>query len=272
LKGGTSLSKGYGLIERFSEDVDVLVQPTRGDSAKSREQLLGEMTEAVARALEVPWEPARASGRGRGAHRADLLLYPRVVRAAVTVPVEDRGVLLETGFVDGEWPAEMVSLTPMLCAPLDLDPREYEDTAPFSMRALKPMRTLLEKLSLLHHAAMSFQADGAGDERCGRHYYDVYRLLDDAATRRALDNRERFSLIVKEMGAISTTQYGGWSERPSEGYARSPAFAAPRNAPLYAWLAERYGDAATLLPASTSGSWPSFARVLGRVERYSDLL
>ena len=36
LKGGTSLSKGYELIERFSEDVDILIQPAKGDSAKSR--------------------------------------------------------------------------------------------------------------------------------------------------------------------------------------------------------------------------------------------
>ena len=28
-KGGTSLSKGYGLIDRFSEDVDLAIHPTR---------------------------------------------------------------------------------------------------------------------------------------------------------------------------------------------------------------------------------------------------
>ena len=37
LKGGTSLSKGYELIERFSEDVDILIQPAKGDSRKARE-------------------------------------------------------------------------------------------------------------------------------------------------------------------------------------------------------------------------------------------
>ena len=29
LKGGTSLSKGYGLIDRFSEDIDILIHPTQ---------------------------------------------------------------------------------------------------------------------------------------------------------------------------------------------------------------------------------------------------
>ena len=47
LKGGTSLSKGYELIERFSEDVDILIQPAKGDSAKSRERLLKTIAEHV---------------------------------------------------------------------------------------------------------------------------------------------------------------------------------------------------------------------------------
>ncbi len=272
LKGGTSLSKGYGLIERFSEDVNVLVQPASGDSAKSREGTLGKMTIEVARSLDMDWLQARKPGRGKRAHRADVLRYPRVVRAAVAVPVENRGVLLETGFAEGEWPSEMVSLTPMLCEPLELDPDEYEDTAPFQVRALKPMRTLLEKLSLLHHAATCHARDATGDQRCGRHYYDVYRLLDHAATRSALADRARFHRIVDEMGSISTAQYGGWSARPDDGYAHSPAFATPRNAELHTWLEQRYNDAAELLPATTGGRWPSFARALARVKHHAQLL
>jgi len=46
-----------------------------------------------------------------------VLAYPRVVRSAVGVPVEDRGVLLETGYAGGEWPAEMVAVAPLLSAP-----------------------------------------------------------------------------------------------------------------------------------------------------------
>ncbi len=47
-KGGTSLSKGYNLIDRFSEDVDILVNPAKDDSAKSREDLLLAMTAVAA--------------------------------------------------------------------------------------------------------------------------------------------------------------------------------------------------------------------------------
>ena len=273
LKGGTSLSKGYELIERFSEDVDILIQPAKGDSAKSRERLLKTIAEHVAHTLDVEWLPAREPGRGKTPHRADVLSYPRVVRSAVAIPVEDRGVLLETGYAGGEWPSEMVTLTPMLCEPLGLDPSDYEDTMPFDVRALLPMRTLLEKISLLHHVATHYVQDATvADQRCGRHYYDIYRLLDHAPTRAALEDRGQFERVLSEMQVISATHYAGWTERPPGGYASSPAFEPPIDSELRAWLQARYGDAATLMPAKTSGQWPSFGQVLKRISEHARLL
>jgi Nucleotidyl transferase AbiEii toxin, Type IV TA system len=172
LKGGTSLSKGYELIERFSEDVDILIQPARDDSAKSRERLLQTITEHVAHTLDIDWLPAREPGRGKTPHRADVLSYPRVVRSAVAIP-EDRG---------------------------------------------------------------------------------------------------QFERVLSEMQVISATHYAGWTERPSDGYASSPAFEPPIDSELRAWLQARYGDAATLMPAKTSGQWPSFGQVLKRISEHSRLL
>lgn len=46
-KGGTSLSKGYGLIERFSEDIDILVVADAGSSTAQCEAKLLRITKAV---------------------------------------------------------------------------------------------------------------------------------------------------------------------------------------------------------------------------------
>lgn len=34
LKGGTSLSKGFGIIERFSEDIDIQIHPSENENVK----------------------------------------------------------------------------------------------------------------------------------------------------------------------------------------------------------------------------------------------
>jgi hypothetical protein len=272
-KGGTSLSKGYNLIERFSEDVDILVNPAKDDSARSREHLLLAMTGRVATELGVESIAARDPGRGKFAHRADVLVYPRLPRRrTVVMPIEDRGVLLETGFAGGNWPTEMVEVTPILCRPLGIDPAEFDDTAAFSIPALKPARTLLEKLSLLHHVAQAHERGETPDVRCGRHYYDIYRLLNHAPTRKVLDDREEFSRIMSEMEQISAQHFGTWEPRPSSGYGQSPAFVPPDGSELFGWLAARYRDSAGLLPAKVTGSWPSFGKVLQRVAAHRELL
>ena len=272
-KGGTSLSKGYGLIDRFSEDVDVLVQPASGDSAKTREELLAEMAAGVAHDLKVGLTEARPPGRGRRPHRADILSYPRVIGSTLAIPLEDRGVLLEVGYAGGEWPAEMVTLRPMLCDPLAIAPGDYDDTDPFDVRALLPARTLLEKVSLLHHLATRFNEDAvAADQRFGRHYYDVYQLLGHEPTRSELEDRPRFNRILSEMQVISATHYGGWTERPSPGYAASLAFDPAVGSEIRAWLERAYADAAGLMPARVQGQWPSFGQVLKRVAEFRELL
>jgi hypothetical protein len=272
-KGGTSLSKGYALIERFSEDVDILIQPAKGDSARARENLLAELALDVANRLGLNRHEARPPGRGRSPHRADILIYPRLIKGGPAVPLEDRGVLLETGYAGGEWPAEMVTLCPLLCEPLGIGPGEFDDTDPFDVRALHPARTLVEKLSLLHHVATRFAEDAVpSDDRFGRHYYDIYKLLDDSAVRKALEDRPQFARILDDMQVVSARHYGGWTDRPEEGYAASLAFSAERGSELRHWLEDRYGDAAGLMPASVSGSWPSFGQVVKRVQDHRDLL
>lgn len=56
-KGGTSLSKGYRLVERFSEDIDVLVLP--GDRGRgSTDRLMKEMGEAAAAGIGAAAAPS----------------------------------------------------------------------------------------------------------------------------------------------------------------------------------------------------------------------
>jgi hypothetical protein len=272
-KGGTSLSKGYHLIERFSEDVDILITPHAGDSAKTRETLLANISATVAEKLDVDLLEARDPGRGRHPHRADILAYTRSVPSTIEVPGEPRGVLLETGYAGGDWPVEMVTITPLLNAPLGIAPGEYADTDAFNVRALAPARTLLEKVSLLHNLASGWTPDaGAAQRRCGRHYYDIHQLLDHAPTRKALEDRAHFAVMVTETQRLTDKHFGGGHPRPDGGFAAGPAFRSPKNSDLHGWLASSYSDSAGLLPSRVTGGWPSFTAVLRRIEGYAHLL
>jgi len=268
-KGGTSLSKGYGIINRFSEDVDILVRPKDALSIKNGEQRLLEITEHVAAELGVPWEPKRNPSRGRNASRADVLRYPQTIEPAVEVPIERDGVLLETGYGDGREPARIVEITPMLCEPLGIDPNEFSDTRPFDIAALDPLRTLLEKVVLLHHVASTFDGEGM-DQRIGRHYHDVDRLLAHQPTLNQLrDGPDDVKNLITDIERISEAQYGGSTPRPKAGFGAGPAFSPEPGTELRAWLKERYDAAEALMPDARK--WPKFETVLNRIGKHSDL-
>lgn len=66
-KGGTSLSKGYGILERFSDDLDILI--LSGDRGKgATDGLMKAMGQAAAEASEG--QTAGYGGSEKGVHRA----------------------------------------------------------------------------------------------------------------------------------------------------------------------------------------------------------
>ena len=268
-KGGTSLSKGYQIIERFSEDVDILVVPLAGASIKDREEHLTNITLKVSEVLTLAATEARQPGRGRNASRADHLTYVSTVEPALQLAINPGKVLLETGYSSGHEPSEVVEITPLLNVALSPKQR-FDDTKPFSVRALDPSRTLVEKLFALHHLATRRLADPRFQaDRFGRHYYDIFKLLDHTATKRKLQRRADFSALVAEAERISGEHYGGTTPRPEDGFAASPAFAIP-DPRLRSWLQEEYRSLLSLIPSEAER--PSFGAVLRRIEEQADLL
>ena len=73
-KGGTSLSKAYGIIERFSEDVDLLVVPENALSRGGRDRVLREIPSRAARDLGTT--SAREGTTQEGIHRSERVVRP----------------------------------------------------------------------------------------------------------------------------------------------------------------------------------------------------
>jgi hypothetical protein len=202
-KGGTSLSKVFGVIERFSEDVDLSFDraglgfggesdplATTGKRRKRslealtetcrrviRERLLPQLTAAFADALGEP--PSTTWGLERAEDDPDgqtlLFRYPAgipsrpVYQSAYIQPV----VQLEIGARSDHWPAVEATVTPYAAADF---PKVFKEPG-CRVLALAAERTFWEKATVLHmwhHAP----ADKKFRDRQARHYYDVVRLYE----------------------------------------------------------------------------------------------
>lgn len=272
LKGGTSLSKGYAIIDRFSEDIDILVLPRNDHSATTAEARLRAMVTGTAAALELPWEPSRIPGRGVTASRGDLIRYVATEDpSGLTAGIRLGEVLLETGFSGGPEPSEMCEVTTLVGQALEIPPGNYEDLVSFDLRMLDPRRTLIEKCAALHHLASIWTEEKPpADTRFGRHYYDIYQLLGHQRTVEGLADREEFRLIVDDVARISANHFGVVTPRPEEGFAVSKAFRPDPGSPLRTWLEAGYREANALIPRTSQP--PTFGRVLARIEASASLL
>jgi hypothetical protein len=270
-KGGTSLSKGYGLIERFSEDIDILVVADAGLGNAGREAKLAEISHRVGDRLGLDVREAREPGRGRNASRADLIVFEPQVDQPVQTGLDTAGVLLETGFAGAEEPAEVVEVRALIFEPLEIELDEFEDSGSFQVRALEPVRTCLEKVCGMHHIATSMLADPEMDvPRIGRHYWDIDRLLEDERVRARLADPNTFEDLVRDVERVSERHFGGCTPRPEGGFAQSPAFGPPEE--IRPRLQARYEEAALLMPHSEERQLRSFGSVLQRISRSADLL
>jgi hypothetical protein len=203
-KGGTSLSKGYGLIERFSEDIDITV--FRGDigqpatveelealSGKQRnhrleaikaacqEYIHGPMLEQLSALLRqtlqtanLKADRARVEADPDDPDRQSLLLWYPTATTEGNAYIR-RAIKIESGAKS--------ALDPH--APVIVKPYIADDLANFALTVgnvttVAPSRTFWDKVVILHGLRRWWDRRGelkGGGQRVSRHYYDVYRLL-----------------------------------------------------------------------------------------------
>ena len=216
-KGGTSLSKAFKLIERFSEDVDILVVLTD----RSPDQTVGHMgaiIDAVTADTRLP-TVQHDSLKHRDVKRAATLEF-----SAANSPGGIRdGVLLELGTRGGAQPMERREITSLIAEHASALDGLLGDgvVTPFSIHVMRPVRTLIEKLMIVHHAAES--ADVDEQRRHARHYYDIWCLLSDPKTVSALSETPA-QVIAREVETFTRAAGEPTSPRPELGFAQSSAF------------------------------------------------
>ncbi len=185
LKGGTSLSKGHQIISRFSEDIDILIEPPAGRDVKTGKnqnspaqiKTRTDFYDWLAETIKIEGiskvERATGSDDVPNYRSAGIRLnYSTFVEAMEGLR---EGVLLEVGFD---------TVAPN--APKDISSWLYDyaagkveiiDNRAKAVPCYDPGYTFVEKLQTVSTKFRRQQADGSDPVEFMRHYYDIYSLL-----------------------------------------------------------------------------------------------
>ena len=186
-KGGTSLSKAFGLIQRFSEDADVYLHIEPAEAANLDGFTLGNnridsiMKTTADRIGAIIGVEASPEGIARsGTKRGYVYKHPRPTDAPESAFKE--GVLLELVRMGTPTPNAAHQVQSMLSAWVAQTGRmplsDFDELSPFFIDVLRPERTLVDKLCILHGLGTEIAAGrDARVQYQTRHYYDVHRML-----------------------------------------------------------------------------------------------
>jgi hypothetical protein len=206
-KGGTSLAKGWNLIQRFSEDIDIFLdprafEPLLGKNGIDRE--LKRLRDAVGAHPALTFVAAESQTIG-GFGRNDRFSYTQ--RFGGPGEVANR-VLLEAGTASGREPTSVIKLRSYLGQFLEETKTSLgaDDEGPFSLRLLHFRRTFVEKMFAIHGKVQLLKRDKTPLGTYARHYYDLFQLAGQAEVIAMLKSGE-YGGIKKDYDEISRTHF-----------------------------------------------------------------
>lgn len=186
-KGGTSLSKGFGIIERFSEDLDLKIEPGRvadipkvtnwKSEGKKATSLRRDFFDALLGRIHVPGASAEKDPtlEDRSHRSAGIrIFYPGHHLEALS-SVFRPFVLLEIGSARVT-PCVERDMTSFVHRYLEQSRnlQDFEDNRPKSVRCVHPLVTLLEKLDALQRRVSRPDVEPA---TFIRHFEDAARII-----------------------------------------------------------------------------------------------
>jgi predicted nucleotidyltransferase component of viral defense system len=207
-KGGTSLSKGWNLIERFSEDIDLAIDRKffgfDGDISKTqiknlRKQscefisttFLADLTKILTewKAIDECKLIAQPVNDSDKDPQVIEIHYNSVIDTSEYLP---QRVLIEVSSRSLMEPIEERRINSILSESF---PQQSFVTVPFAIPTVFPQRTFLEKVFLLHEE-FSQETEKIRIDRLSRHLYDLEKLMDTEHGIEALKNIDLYNNIV----------------------------------------------------------------------------
>ena len=224
-KGGTSLSKGFNIIERFSEDIDLAISRSFFGIEKSNKSQRDKLKKLARRYIQDNLSAqldAQLKGMGISGYTIEnvaqvqdkngewkpidsdkdptviLLHFPSILEEAISyIPPRVR---IEISCLSMDEPVQECQIYSLISETF----KDEDTDANSTIRTVVPTRTFLEKMFLL---AEEFQKDKPRSVRMSRHLYDLEKLMDTDYGRDALVDHALYKTIVEHRRAYYALKY-----------------------------------------------------------------
>jgi hypothetical protein len=232
-KGGTSLSKVFKIIERFSEDIDVSIdrtflgfgganEPEAGASNKEKQRRIEALKAACQKKIAGELLPTLEAAIKSKVRRDDKWLlrsddedpdkqtllfdYPTSFASDATGYIR-RAVKIEMGARADHWPCETKTVTPYVAEQF---PKGFQE-ASYAVKVLAVERTFWEKATILH-AEFHRPVDKPMPERFSRHYGDFYELIHKGVSKSATVKLDLLARVAEHKNLFFKSSWARYGE------------------------------------------------------------
>lgn len=270
-KGGTSLSKAWGLISRFSEDIDLAVNPialgaAEGDLTKKQIKKLRKASSLFVSEQLTPMLCAKINEMGMSAFlnieaqpngegdntypepRQIYIRYQSVFEKPLTYLRPD--VVLE---VSARSLIEPAMPTHVSCILADYIP--IQSACDAVVHTAIPAKTMVEKMFLLHEL-FSVPGHGTRAKRKSRHLYDLYQMMQQDFAQEAITNDALWESIRHHREVFTSVQGVDYS-----GDVRQRICLLPREDIVAIWQS----DYETMRSSMIHGSAPTWDELIEQI-------
>lgn len=265
LKGGTSLSKAFNIIERFSEDIDIQIYPDENNSVKvsKNHNKLSHIAERklffenIAQSLNISGlkferDTAFDDETGKMRNAGIRGFYNSFFS---DIPELKSGIVLELGF-DQTAPNIACDITSWSYEKANVIEPNLIDNRAINIPSYCPEYTFVEKLQAISTKYRLQQQNQTMPVNFLRHYYDVFKLLEQPCVLNFIGSQAYHEHKIKRFRA--------GDEKIAK---NNEAFSIPDKK-----IRKNYSDEFEKKSAIYFGKQPKFEVILSRIEMHLDRL
>ena len=278
-KGGTSLSKVYGLIDRFSEDIDLSIErdffgfgephnPENAPSKKKQNAIIDNLSKACSNYVQTEMlaslkETFTAELRTTDGWQifsdpedpdAQSLLFEYPSSTSKTAYIRPL-VKIEIGARSEHWPISEHKIESYVKEVLKEKIHE-PDTA---IRVLNAERTFWEKATILHQYA-HLPEDKKLPPRISRHFYDFFRLINSSIKKKALEGVALLERVANHKSIYFASSWASYGTARKKTLKLLPSV----------WISKELERDYTLMKAMFFREIPAWESILKTIEQFQN--